>query len=74
LNLAWRHSGLTILVALLAGYAIIVAKRNKQGRPISIEDAQIAAIARTADLVLATRNNYDFAGVSGLKLVNPCVP
>jgi hypothetical protein len=54
-----------------AEYALIVAKRNKQGRPITIEDAQIAAIARTADLVLATRNIKDFSGISGLKLVNP---
>lgn len=53
--------------------AMIVAKRNKQGRPISIEDAQIAAIARTADLVLATRNIKDFSDISGLKLVNPWV-
>jgi predicted nucleic acid-binding protein len=54
-----------------AEYALIVAKRNKQGPPITIEDAQIAAIAITADLVLATRNIKDFSGISGLKLVNP---
>ena len=52
-------------------YALIVAKRSRQGRPITIEDAQIAAIARTADLVLATRNIKDFSDISGLKLVNP---
>ena len=27
-------------------YALIVAKRNRKGRPISVEDAQIAAVAR----------------------------
>jgi len=52
-------------------YALIVAKRSRQGRPITIEDAQIAAIARTADLVLATRNIKDISDISGLKLVNP---
>ena len=52
-------------------YALIVAERNRQGRPISVEDAQIAAIAGTAGLALATRNTKDFSGVKGLKLVDP---
>ena len=52
-------------------YALIVAKRNWQGHPISVEDAQIAAIARTAGLELATRNTKDFSDITGLKLVDP---
>lgn len=52
-------------------YAQIAAARNKQGHPISVEDAQIAAIARTAGLSLATRNTKDFSGISGLKLIDP---
>jgi hypothetical protein len=52
-------------------YAKIVASRNHQGRPITVEDAQIAAIAITADIVLATRNTQDFLDIEGLKLVNP---
>ena len=52
-------------------YALIVAERNRQGRPISVEDAQIAAIAGTAGLALATRNTKDFSGVKGLNLVDP---
>ncbi len=52
-------------------YALIVSERNRQGHPISVEDAQIAAIARTAGLELGTRNTKDFSGVTGLKLVNP---
>jgi len=52
-------------------YALIVTERNRQGRPISIEDAQIAAIAGTAGLTLATRNTKDFSGIKGLKLVDP---
>jgi len=54
-------------------YALIVAERNRKGRPVSVEDAQIAAIARTAGLTLATRNTKDFSGIEGLALVNPWV-
>jgi predicted nucleic acid-binding protein len=54
-------------------YASIVAKRTRQGSPISVEDAQIAAIAVTGGLVLATRNTRDFAGIQGLTLVNPWI-
>jgi predicted nucleic acid-binding protein len=54
-------------------YATIVAVRTRQGQPISVEDAQIAAIARSADLALATRNTKDFSGIEGLVLLNPWV-
>ena len=54
-----------------AEYAMIVSDRSRTGRPISVEDAQIAAIARTADLSLATRNTKDFERIRGLELVNP---
>lgn len=52
-------------------YAQIVSSRSRQGRPITVEDAQIAAIALSADLELATRNIKDFLGIDALKLVNP---
>jgi predicted nucleic acid-binding protein len=52
-------------------YAGIVDRRNRQGRPISVEDAQIAAIAKTAGLALTTRNTRDFSGIDGLKLIDP---
>jgi hypothetical protein len=52
-------------------YAQIVSSRSRQGRPITVEDAQIAAIALSADLELATRNIKDFLGIEELKLVNP---
>jgi toxin FitB len=54
-------------------YASIVAKRTRQGSPISVEDAQIAAIAVTGGLALATRNTRDFTGIQGLTLVNPWI-
>jgi toxin FitB len=52
-------------------YARIVSSRSRQGRPIAVEDAQIAAIALSVDLELATRNVKDFLGIEELKLVNP---
>jgi len=52
-------------------YAAIVSTRSRQGRPITVEDAQIAAIAITANLELATRNTKDFLDIEGLKLINP---
>lgn len=52
-------------------YADIVSKRTKVGRPISIEDAQIAAIALTNNVVLVTRNVNDFDLIDGLDIVNP---
>ncbi|MFZ2854464.1 MAG: type II toxin-antitoxin system VapC family toxin [Rhodocyclaceae bacterium] len=54
-----------------AHYADIVAIRTGLGRPISVEDAQIAAIALTYGLTLATRNTRDFDGIAGLTLIDP---
>jgi toxin FitB len=48
----------------------IAVRRRVQGRPIADLDAQIAAIARSRDALLATRNTADFEGC-GLRLVNP---
>lgn len=52
-------------------YAAIVAQRTHVGRPISTEDAQIAAIALAHDMTLATRNVSDFEGIDGLQIINP---
>jgi predicted nucleic acid-binding protein len=35
-----------------------------------VADAQIAAICRTAEATLATRNTADFSG-TGIELINP---
>jgi predicted nucleic acid-binding protein len=51
-------------------FAEIAAARRSQGRPIAEFDAQIAAIARSRDAILATRNTADFEGC-GVRLVNP---
>ncbi|MBZ0092638.1 MAG: type II toxin-antitoxin system VapC family toxin [Sulfuricellaceae bacterium] len=52
-------------------YAALVAARTRIGRPISTEDAQIAAIALTNRLPLATRNVKDFSHIAGLTLMSP---
>lgn len=57
--------------AAAANYAVVVSRRTGIGRPVSIEDAQIAAIAITHNMLLATRNIKDFENIEGLKIVNP---
>ncbi len=52
-------------------YARLVAARMRSGRPISVEDAQIAAIALAHRMPLATRNTADFEHIAGLVVVNP---
>jgi toxin FitB len=51
-------------------YAAIAAQRHLSGRPISQFDAQIAAIAKSQNAGLATRNVTDFEGC-GLRLIDP---
>ncbi|MFB1490845.1 MULTISPECIES: type II toxin-antitoxin system VapC family toxin [unclassified Thiocapsa] len=57
--------------AAASHYAQIVATRTRAGSPISVEDAQIAAIALTNRFVLATRNIADFEQIDGLDVHNP---
>jgi len=52
-------------------YARIVASRKRLGQPISVEDAQIAAIAVTHRYTLATRNVKDFEAIDDLLVLNP---
>lgn len=52
-------------------YSLIRAQRQRAGRPISTEDAQIAAIAISANATLVTRNTKDFDGIVGLRILNP---
>ncbi|HEV2687937.1 MAG TPA: type II toxin-antitoxin system VapC family toxin [Bryobacteraceae bacterium] len=51
-------------------YAQIVAARRAKGRPMSLFDAQIAAIAQTQGATLVTRNARDF-DACGLEVINP---
>ena len=51
-------------------FAAIAAKRKKIGRPISQIDAQIAAIAKSHNATLATRNVADFTECE-INIINP---
>lgn len=56
--------------AAIADYVDIIATRRRLGRPISQFDAQIAAIARSRRIGVASRNVSDFEGC-GLALTDP---
>ena len=51
-------------------YGDIMAMTRSMGRPMSVPDGQIAAIAKTHGMNLATRNISDFE-TTGLALINP---
>ncbi|CAN7181623.1 type II toxin-antitoxin system VapC family toxin [Rhizobium sp. LjRoot30] len=63
-----RVAGYDIASATLSGE--IRARREAHGRPISVQDAMIAAICLVNGATLATRNTKDFQGLD-LRLVNP---
>ena len=51
-------------------YGSIAAMRRSAGRPIAPADCQIAAIATSRSMVVATRNIRDFEDM-GIELVDP---
>jgi len=51
-------------------YGELVAARERDGRPIAVADAQIAAICRHHGALLATRNVRDFQDV-GIRVLDP---
>jgi len=53
-------------------YGQLLANRKKTGKPMSVCDAQIAAIALSHQATLATRNTADFSDCY-LDLVNPFI-
>jgi len=54
-------------------YADIAASRRSAGRPVAPADCQIAAVARSRNLTMVTRNVSDFDGI-GVKVFNPWGP
>ena len=56
--------------AAARAYAAIAATRRAAGRPVSTMDMQIAAIARSQNMAVATRNTKDFTG-TGVDLADP---
>jgi len=69
----FRDQILPFDVRAAAHYADIVAARDRAAQPISMADAQIAAICRTWSAGLATRNVTDFID-TGVNLFNPWAP
>ena len=59
--------------ACAAYYGEIRASREAAGRPITVEDAMIAATVRAQDATLATRDLVDFED-TGIEVVNPWSP
>ena len=58
--------------AAARAYAEIAAARRAAGRPVSRPDSQIAAIAHSRGMAVATRNIRDFEDM-GIALINPWV-
>ncbi len=61
---------LTFDSASAGHYAAIAAFRRSQGMSIDYPDCQIAAIAKSVDAAVATRNVRDFIGC-GIEIINP---
>ena len=53
-----------------ARYGDLVASRESRGRPISVFDAQIAAVCQARSATLATRNVKDFED-TGIPVIDP---
>jgi predicted nucleic acid-binding protein len=51
-------------------YALVMGRRKKIGRPLSVLDGQIASIARAKGFAVATRNVRDFVEC-GVEVLNP---
>ena len=51
-------------------YAEIAAVRRSAGRPVAPADCQIAAIARSRNMAVATRNVRDFEDM-GIEIIDP---
>ncbi|MDX2054650.1 MAG: type II toxin-antitoxin system VapC family toxin [Polyangiaceae bacterium] len=68
----FAHRILPFDEACAQAYGGITGLRKRQGRPMSVLDGQIAAVAIANGYALATRNIKDFESC-GLDLVNPFV-
>jgi tRNA(fMet)-specific endonuclease VapC len=55
--------------AICLGWAGVQASARKQGHPISVSDAWIAATALAYDVPLVTHNPDDFKNVPGLSII-----
>jgi len=51
-------------------YAVVASTRERAGKPIASMDALIAAVCRSRNAALATRNAADFDG-TGIEILDP---
>lgn len=70
---AFEEQILPVDAAAAEQYAIIAGTRERAGKPIAGFDALIAAVCRSRDAALATRNLPDFDG-TGIEIINPWTP
>jgi tRNA(fMet)-specific endonuclease VapC len=57
-------------LSLCQKWAEVVVEAKDKGRPISAQDAWIAATALQENLPLVTNNSKDFAGISALTVIS----
>lgn len=55
-------------------YGRLLAEREKGGRPVSSNDAWIAACAVRHEMTLVTHNSKDFEAIKGLKILTASQP
>lgn len=70
LNAAFKHRILSFDEISAHQYGKLMGHRKESGKPLSILDGQIAAIAFTQTKTIATRNTRDFVDC-GVELINP---
>ena len=70
ISLAFTQRVLAYDEAAARTYGAIMGRRKELGRPISVPDGQIAAIARSNRFAVATRNTPDFEDC-GVELIDP---
>ena len=70
INISFKHRVLSFDISAAYSYGKLMANRKAIGRPLSVPDAQIAAIADAQNFTLANRNHRDFVDCN-FAVVNP---
>ena len=67
---AFEDQILQVDTAVAEQYAVVASTRGRAGKPIASMDALIAAVCRSRNAALATRNVADFDG-TGIEIIDP---
>lgn len=73
ISLAFAQRVLAYDEAAARSYGEVMSLRKEIGRPMSVPDGQIVAIARSNGFMVATRNTSDFEDC-GVDLIDPFLP